>query len=180
MTVAETELEARVVRTLRAKARQVPDEVEPFDPMLAPVGGPVRRGPRRPVVVGALAAAAVAAVVVLVGLGATSTDGGDTATSPPPAGEPVATVEIQAEPRLAYQAADFYTKPGLNEIDFTSLGGTHTLVFADPELADFKLSATTNQVVTGRVVLRPGRDYEIYDAMPGHRQAGMEAVIHVS
>ena len=94
--------------------------------------------------------------------------GGDSSPATRPDGRPVAVVSIEALPSLTFQASEFTTAPGLNEIDFTSDGGTHSLRFADPALRDFQLGATTNQTNTGRVRLDAGRDYTVFSAMPGH------------
>jgi plastocyanin len=179
MTMTDTELEDLVVATLRAKGKQVPTSAGVFDPHLVALTPLVGRS-RRPMP--ALVAAAVALVVaVAIGVALVLVDRDQTAEPASPRPEPVAHFEIQALPSLTFQAREFTTVPGLNEIDFVSTGGTHRLVFEDPALADFGLlAATEHQITSGRVELAPGRDYTVFCAIPGHRQAGMEAVIHVS
>jgi hypothetical protein len=182
MTMTDTELEDRVVATLRAKSRQVPTSAGVFDPDLVALTPLVARGRRRvPVLVAAVVALVVA---VAIGVALVLVDRGQRAEPAGPPPEPVAHFEIQALPTLSFQAREFTTVPGVNEIDFVSTGGTHRLVFEDPALADFSLLAasdgTEHQITSGRVELAPGRDYTVFCSIPGHRQAGMEAVIHVS
>ena len=92
-----------------------------------------------------------------------------------PAGEPVDTLEVQALPANVFQSDRFDTAAGVIEIDYVQVGGSHTLVFEEPEFAGFLL-AVPDGPTTGKVELRPG-DYTIFCTVPGHREAGMEAVV---
>lgn len=178
MTMTDTELEGRVVATLRAKGAQVVVPARPFDPdavALAPLAARGRR--RAPVLVAALVAlvviAAIGVALVLV----------DRNEATKPAGaptRPVSQLKVIALPSLSYQAREFTTEPGLNEIEFVSQGGTHALTFSDPALRDFQLNSYGGRPARGTVTLAPGRDYEIGDVIPGHRDAGEVAVIHVT
>jgi hypothetical protein len=125
-----------------------------------------------------IAAVVALVVVVAIGVALVLVDRGE---STEPAGEPsrpVSQLRVIALPTLSYQAKEFTTEPGLNEIEFISLGGSQTLTFADPALGDFGLRST-GRPDRGVVELRPGRDYVIHDFVPGHQQAGETATIHV-
>jgi plastocyanin len=95
-----------------------------------------------------------------------------------PTGPPVNIIEVDALPSLSFQAKDFNTVPGINEIHYIDKGGTHTLVFSDPKLSYFNLAVPSGPT-KGKVLLQTG-DYDIYCTIPGHRAAGMEAKIHVA
>jgi hypothetical protein len=178
MTMTDTELEGRVAATLRAKGAQVMVSERPFDlDAIASVPLAARGRRRLPVLV-----AAVVALVVIAAIGvALVLVDRDEATKPAgaPQSPPVSQLQIVALPTLSYQAAEFTTEPGVNEIEFVSQG-THTLTFSDPALRDFQLNSYGGRPARGTVVLAPGRDYEIGDVIPGHRDAGEVAVIHVT
>jgi plastocyanin len=95
----------------------------------------------------------------------------------PPAGPPVATLEVDALPSLSFQAKQFSVPAGVIQVNYNDLGGTHTLVFSDPKLSGFQL-AVPQGPKTGKVQLNPG-SYEIYCTIPGHRAAGMDATVTV-
>jgi plastocyanin len=95
----------------------------------------------------------------------------------PPPGPPVATLEVDALPSLMFQAKDFSVPAGIIQVNYNDLGGTHTLVFSDPKFSGFQL-AVPQGPKTGKVQLNPG-SYEIYCTIPGHRAAGMDAMVHV-
>ena len=94
-----------------------------------------------------------------------------------PKGKAVATVEVDALPTLKFQAKEFTTQAGINEIKYLDKGGTHTLVFEEPEFAGFILEVPPDD--SGKVELKPG-SYTIFCTVPGHRAAGMEATVKVS
>ncbi len=94
-----------------------------------------------------------------------------------PAGPPVATLEVDALPSLSFQAKEFSTPPGITQIQYNDLGGTHTLLFTDPKFSGFQL-AVPQGPKTGKVDLKPGT-YTIYCSIPGHRAAGMQATVNV-
>jgi plastocyanin len=95
-----------------------------------------------------------------------------------PTGPPVATLEVDALPSLSFQATEFsITPPGITQINYNDLGGTHTLLFTDPKLSGFQL-AVPQGPKTGKVDLKPGT-YTIYCSIPGHRAAGMQATVNV-
>ncbi|MGZ8761850.1 MAG: hypothetical protein ACXW2Y_00830 [Acidimicrobiia bacterium] len=96
-----------------------------------------------------------------------------------PTGPAVTSFEVDALPSLKFQADEFDTVAGINEIEYVDKGGTHTLVFSDPTLSYFLL-AVPGGPFKGKVLLDAGKDYDIYCTIPGHREAGMEAVVRVS
>jgi len=95
-----------------------------------------------------------------------------------PKGPPVATVEIDALPTLKFQATDFPTTAGVNQINYVDKGGTHTLVFEEAQFNGFELNVSGNGDDSGKVDLKPGV-YTVFCSLPGHRAAGMEATITV-
>jgi FtsX extracellular domain len=92
-----------------------------------------------------------------------------------PRGTPVASLTITALPSLSYQAKEFTVPAGIIEIDLTSAGGTHTLVFDNPKFLGFEL-AVPEGPVRGKIELKAGT-YTIYCSIPGHREAGEQATI---
>lgn len=91
-----------------------------------------------------------------------------------PKGRAESTLAIEVLPSLT---DEFTVPPGVVEIAFSSFGGRHALVFAGDELRGFEL-LTTGPPEYGKVRLQPGT-YTVYCTIPGHRQAGEEAVIRV-
>jgi len=96
-----------------------------------------------------------------------------------PTGPAINTLAIDALPSLAFQATEFTVPAGINQIEYVDKGGSHTLVFADPKLDYFNL-AVPGGPTKGKVDLAAGVDYTVYCTIPGHRAAGMQAVIHVT
>jgi plastocyanin len=96
-----------------------------------------------------------------------------------PKGPPVATVEIDALPTLKFNATDFPTVAGVNEIRYLDKGGTHTLVFEEAQFRGFELKVSGSGDDSGKVDLAAGT-YTVFCSIPGHRAAGMEATITVS
>jgi plastocyanin len=95
-----------------------------------------------------------------------------------PGGPPVATLDVQALPSNTFQAADFTVPAGIIQVNYIPVGGTHTLVFSNPEFTGFQL-AVPGGPETGKVELEPG-NYTIYCTIPGHRAAGMQANVTVT
>lgn len=95
----------------------------------------------------------------------------------PPAGPPVATLEVDALPSLSFQAKEFSVPAGVIQINYVdqAAGASHTLVFTDPKFSGFQL-AVPQGPKTGKVDLKPGT-YTIYCTIPGHRAAGMQATV---
>ena len=95
-----------------------------------------------------------------------------------PKGPAVASLEVDALPTLKFQATDFPTTAGINEIVYVGKGGTHTLLFDEAEFRGFKLAVNGDEVDSGKVEVEPGV-YTFYCDVPGHRAAGMEATLTV-
>ena len=95
----------------------------------------------------------------------------------PPAGPAVGTLDVDAMPSLMFQATEFSVPPGVIQVNYNDLGGTHTLLFTDPKLSGFELKVPQGPK-TGKVQLNAGT-YTIYCSIPGHRAAGMQATVNV-
>lgn len=177
MTMADAVLEQRLTTMLRAKSAQVEVAPEAFEPHLGRLVIDEPRRPRRRAVL--VAAVLVAVLAVAVGVTVLLTEDDATQPAGPPPDAPVSQLLVVATPELRFQHQEFTTEPGLNEIEFWSSGGTHGLGFADPALATIELgsSGTPERAV---VELEAGRDYTIFCPIDGHRNAGLEAVIHVT
>jgi plastocyanin len=93
-----------------------------------------------------------------------------------PAGPAKATLEVHALPILKFNADQYTVPAGIVNIHYISDGGTHTLAIDDPKYASFLLNVPP--VANGKVLLKPG-SYTIYCTIPGHRAAGMHAVVTV-
>jgi plastocyanin len=94
-----------------------------------------------------------------------------------PKGPAVATLEVDALPSLKFQSKEFTTQAGVNLIKYIDKGGTHTLLFTEPEFNGFILRVPPDS--DGKVELQSGKSYTIYCNIPGHRAAGMEATVAV-
>jgi hypothetical protein len=98
-----------------------------------------------------------------------------------PSGPPVATLEVDALTSLTFQATEFSVPAGIIQINYVGdcpgCGGSHTLLFTDPQFSGFQLAVPRGQK-SGKVNLKPGA-YTIYCNLPGHRAAGMEATVNV-
>jgi hypothetical protein len=153
-------------------ADEVHDRVE--------AGVAVRRGRFVPVVVAAVIIAALVSTLGVVALVRSDEDG-----RPPGVAryeepdEPATSVlEVDALPSLQFQADEFVVPPGVVEIRYVGRGGGHTLVIDDPQFAGFKLAVSGAEVDTGKVRLEPGM-YRILCDIPGHADAGMQAILRV-
>lgn len=116
-------------------------------------------------------ALAVLAVAVAVAAGCTSgTAGPDMAGVPTSAGIDVAATEMAFSPELVAVPAGPVTVRLVND-------GTvrHDLRI---EQVPFLVEANAGESSTGTVVLEPGR-YELFCALPGHRDAGMTGFLEV-
>jgi plastocyanin len=97
-----------------------------------------------------------------------------------PTGDPVSTIEVTAEANLKFNATNFDSVAGVNQIDYVLGGGSHTLVFSEKEFTGFELAVNpAKKQDSGKVELAPGT-YTIYCTVPGHRAAGMEATVTVA
>ena len=93
-----------------------------------------------------------------------------------PEGPAVATVRVVGGPGTVFDADEYTTVSGINEIDYISRGVSHNLLFDEAEFAGFLLQVPPDD--RGKVELAPG-EYTIYCSLPGHRAGGMEATIIV-
>jgi plastocyanin len=96
-----------------------------------------------------------------------------------PAGDPTSTLEVDALPQLRFQAEEFAVPGGILEISYVGRGGTHTLVYEETEFAGFKLAVNGEETDKGKVEIGAG-EYTIYCDVPGHRAAGMEALLTIT
>ncbi len=95
-----------------------------------------------------------------------------------PQGEAINTLAVDAQSNLKFQATNFDAPAGVNLIKYVDKGGTHTLLFVEPEFSYVNLAVPGGPFET-KVELVKGKKYTIYCDVPGHRQAGMEATITV-
>jgi len=95
-----------------------------------------------------------------------------------PAGDPVATLEVDALATLKFQATEFSTIAGVNEIVYVGKGGLHSLVFEEAQYRGFRLAVNGEEVDQKKIELEPGT-FTIYCDIPGHRAAGMVATLVV-
>ncbi|MEX2100465.1 MAG: sulfocyanin-like copper-binding protein [Acidimicrobiia bacterium] len=130
----------------------------------------------------AMVVALVMVIVVSAGLMALgpSIDTGEEPASaklPQPSGPPVATVPVEALASILFNADEYATIAGINEIDLTGATG-HTLQFRTLDYEGFPLGTITGFPRSGKVELNAGT-YYIYCTIPGHEAAGMHANIVV-
>jgi uncharacterized cupredoxin-like copper-binding protein len=72
-----------------------------------------------------------------------------------------------------------YDEPaGINEIDYVSDEGSHTLAFDEPQFSYINLAAPGGKGVA-KATFVEGQKYTIYCTIPGHRASGMQATITV-
>jgi plastocyanin len=95
-----------------------------------------------------------------------------------PEGPPTSFLEVDALASLRFQSDEFTVAGGILEITYVDKGGSHTLVFDEPEFAGFRL-AVPGGPEKGKVEIEAG-EYTIYCDIPGHRAAGMEAQLAVT
>jgi plastocyanin len=117
----------------------------------------------------------------LTTLGPSSEHGGDEKKESgfvEPAGDPVASLEVDALATLKFQATEFSTIAGVNEFVYVGKGGFHTLVFKESEYRGFKLEVNGEEVDKKKIDLQPGT-FTIYCNVPGHEAAGMIAKLVV-
>lgn len=94
-----------------------------------------------------------------------------------PTGPAMSSLSVDALATIKFQAKDFTVPPGVIQVRYNDLGGTHTLDFDKPQLSGFELDVPGGPT-QGKVDLASG-DYTIFCNIPGHRQLGMEATVHV-
>ena len=187
--MTRTEIESRLAERLHNLASRA-SATPRHDPALAEVEQlPTNR--RRPAEIAVSAAAAVAAAVVITF--AVTRDSGPARSrvrvggaapsvsvpSPPaePASPAVHELTIEAS-NFRFQGFHFDVPAGITDVRLVSSEGSHTLAFADPDLAYVNLAAPGSRTSV-KVDFVAGRTYTIFCALPGHRASGMEATITV-
>jgi hypothetical protein len=95
-----------------------------------------------------------------------------------PEGPPTSFLEVDALPSLKFQSDQFTVPGGILEFTYVDRGGSHTLVFEEPEFDGFEL-AVPGGPTKGKVEIGEG-EYAIYCNIPGHRAAGMEAALTIT
>lgn len=90
---------------------------------------------------------------------------------------PRSVLDVEALASIAYDKQVYNVSQGLTEIRFSGATGL-LFTFDDPAYRYCLLATDRGAPHACRVYLTPG-DYLVYDAVPGHRQAGLQATIHV-
>jgi plastocyanin len=123
------------------------------------------------------------AAFLLVACGDDGADGGTALgdTTPEPAAGAPTSLTVEAHD-IAFDRDAYRVAAGPADIEYVQEGTLpHTLVIeaSDGGAVDgFKLEVDGDDTDTGTVDL-PAGDYRIYCDVPGHRDAGMEAELHV-
>src|SRR5262245_16120623 len=123
-------------------------------------------------------------LIVLMGgwitIGSSEEKGGGTTTLPPtgPSSEAFTTESSNA---LKFTPPAGNIQTGISKITLDNAGGEHTFHLEDETtLMDTLHVNAAGDAVSGRAFFSKAGDYVFYCTIPGHRQAGMEGVIHVS
>ena len=92
------------------------------------------------------------------------------------------TIHAAPSDRLVFQPSSVNVSTGIYAIALAGGSDTsHTLDFDDPATLWSPLAVNTyGEVVTARAFFGHAGDYTFYCAVPGHRAAGMEGVVHVT
>jgi plastocyanin len=96
-------------------------------------------------------------------------------------GEAATDIEVMGEDSLEFDP-DAFTVPAGQEVTvtLTSGGVEHDFVIEDLDGEDVEVvHADANQTETGTFTADSPGTYTVYCAVPGHREAGMEAVLEV-
>lgn len=95
-----------------------------------------------------------------------------------PTSEAVNTFEVDAS-NFQFQSGEFTLPPGITEIDYVLIEGSHTLVFSEPEFSYLELEVPGTPQ-KGKVEFEAGKTYTMFCTVPGHREAGMEATVTIT
>jgi hypothetical protein len=93
------------------------------------------------------------------------------------AAKPTAVLHVRALATARFDRSEYTVPAGLLEIRYTGATGL-TFTFDDPRYRYCLLDTDRGGVHTCRVLLDAG-DYVVYDSVPGHQAAGLQATIHV-
>jgi plastocyanin len=123
-------------------------------------------------------------LIVLMGgwlaIGASEEKGGGT-TALPTTGPASGAFATQSSNALKFIPPAGNIQTGVNKITLTDQGGEHTFHFEDQTtLMDTLHVNNAGDSVSGRAFFSKAGDYVFYCTIPGHRQAGMEGIIHVT
>ncbi|MEP6625401.1 MAG: plastocyanin/azurin family copper-binding protein [Acidimicrobiia bacterium] len=124
-----------------------------------------------------LAVCGIAALVLLSGSIVLGSAENKEVKSAEPPGPAINKLEVQASD-FHFQAKNFDVPAGINEIDYVSEEGSHTLAFDEPQFSYVLLAAPSGKGVS-KATFVDGQKYTIYCTIPGHRAQGMEATITV-
>ncbi len=94
-----------------------------------------------------------------------------------PTGPAIFKLVIHAS-NFKFQAKNFDVPAGINEIDYVSDEGSHTLAFDEPQFSYINLAAPSGKNVA-KAEFVAGQQYTIFCTIPGHRASGMQATITV-
>jgi plastocyanin len=129
----------------------------------------------------ALILGSVVIVIVMAGLVTLGTADQSAEKAPTgyvqPTGKPVASITVTALASTSFTQHAYAVKAGILQITFDGVTG-HNLNFTDAQFAGWELLSSAKPDV-GKVLLTPGK-YEIFCNLPGHKAAGMDAIITVT
>ena len=118
----------------------------------------------------------VVSLAGLLSLGPSLDDGSAASASKSVTGPVVATVKVQANANLTFDADSYTAKAGVVRFDYSGAPG-HTLAIRDPRFADFEIESSGGPS-SGKVDL-PAGTYTLYCTIPGH-DATMHATLTVT
>jgi plastocyanin len=119
----------------------------------------------------------IAALVLLSGSIVLGSAENKEVKSAEPTGPAVSKLVVHASD-FHFQSPTFTAPPGINEIDYVSDEGSHTLAFDDPEFSYINLAAPAGKGVA-KAEFVVGKTYTIFCTISGHRALGMQATIKV-
>src|SRR5262245_26749834 len=123
-------------------------------------------------------------LIVLMGgwitIGSSEEKGGGTTTLPAE-GPTAGAFATESSNALKFAPPAGTLTTGINKITLTDQGGEHTFHLEDETtLMDTLHVNNAGDSVSGRAFFSQAGDYVFYCTIPGHRQAGMEGVLHVA
>src|SRR4051794_35191147 len=124
-----------------------------------------------------LTLAGVTALVLLAGSLTLGAAENKEVKSAEPTGAADFTQQVDAS-NFHFQADNFAIPAGVVEIKYTSLEGSHTLAFDEPQFSYVSLAVPGGKDAA-KIEAVKGQTYTIYCTLPGHRAAGMHATLTV-